>query len=110
MTAKTPAQLACESFWAAVRRQNGGQDAGDWPGNAWDWAHERNSREAWAEAAQAVLNDAFPGLREQVRLARTDRDQLRKRMLDLADEIDESARGDDALTDAAAKIRKGLDL
>lgn len=111
MTAKTPGQLACETFWAAVRRLHGGEDAGDWPGNAWDWANDRNSREAWHEAAAAVET-------EQVRLAHQDRDSLRERMLDIATELEGEAaslnatgvtRGNRIRRDAAAKIRKGLD-
>jgi hypothetical protein len=49
------AQAACEAFWAAVRRQKGGEDAGDWPGSAWEWAETQNVRTAWEEAVTAAL-------------------------------------------------------
>lgn len=117
MNSKSAGQLACEAFWAAVRIRNGGEDAGDWPGNAWEWAGETNSRESWEAAAAAVET-------EQLREIRADRDQLKKRMLDLASAWKDEAADDltrirpapggstraDVLQQCAAEICKGLDI
>jgi hypothetical protein len=89
MSGKTAGQAAYE---AGVRVMLDGDIAADrvpdeGPDFAWD-AIGSLERDSWEAAAQAVLNDAFPGLREQVRLAREDRDQLRKQVLDLAADLD----------------------
>jgi hypothetical protein len=86
---------------------------------AYDQAHGVRSPSTWDylgsieragfdAGAQAVLDQAFPGLRrqldearEQVRLARQDRDQLRKAVLDLAADLENSA----AITAPSAKSR-----
>jgi hypothetical protein len=92
----TPGQLVYEAF------------ADQFPGETWGpWenvsALPMGERHGWEKVAQAVLNDAFPGLREQVRLAREDRDQLRKQVLDLAAALE--AEGAEEI--AIARKRQG---
>ena len=84
---KTAGQQACETFWAAVRRLNGGEDAGDWPGNAWEWAADTGARPAWDETAAAVET-------RQLRLAREGRDSLKRRVLALAAEYGDACGND----------------
>jgi hypothetical protein len=57
LAAATPGQAraACEAFSSAVRRNHGGADAGDWTGDAWEWAETQGVREAWREAVDAAV-------------------------------------------------------
>jgi hypothetical protein len=61
MTGISPAQAACEAFWAAVGAGPDGQP----PDAAWQWAQTMNTQDAWDAAALAVLAQAFPGLKHQ---------------------------------------------
>jgi hypothetical protein len=111
----TPGQLIYEAF------------ADQFPGETWGpWedviALPMGEGHGWEKVAQAVLDDAFPGLREQVRLAREDRDQLRKQLLSLAAEYGDATEGDvieghvtgslymalraEVLNDAAVRLRE----
>lgn len=60
VTARTPGQVAYEAFGAAR-----------WPGDpgmvtAWTHPAVDAARASWEAGAQAVLNDAFPGLRKEL--------------------------------------------
>lgn len=74
MSGETAGQLACEAFWVVIRGRDGLRND---PADAWPWATSQGADEAWEAAAAAVET-------EQLRLARADRDQLRKAVLSLA--------------------------
>lgn len=80
---------------------------------------ERDDARERLERAQATLRDTAADnirLREQVRLVREDRDSVRGRMLALAAALEDEAAASSyalestPLAEAAARIRKGLDI
>jgi hypothetical protein len=74
MSGKTAGQLAYETYVSFV-----GLPLADWP-----WEADYVNRALWDAVAAAVETD-------QLRLAREDRDQLRKQVLDLAAELERLA-------------------
>jgi hypothetical protein len=102
VSGETAGQQAYEARYAAMAARLG-QDEFSWE---WDEVDPGN-RADWEAAAAAVETD-------QVRLAREDRDQLRKRVLDLAAELEDEAaslsatgvtRGNRLRHETAAKLR-----
>ena len=75
---KIAGQQACDAFWEAVR--------GDLArtGDGWDWALGPGVTKGWEAAGRAVET-------QQLRLAREDRDRLKRRVLELAADLDNSA-------------------
>jgi nucleotide-binding universal stress UspA family protein len=64
MTAKTPGQRAYEAYWARCGETEPNALTADWERlSGWQ-------QESWEAAAQAVLNDAFPGLKRELREAK----------------------------------------
>lgn len=77
MSAKTPGQLNYEAFQAARWPHD--------PGTGWTHPAAAKARPAWEAAAQAVLNDAFPGLRREIAELRAERDGYRIALERIAD-------------------------